>query len=381
MLKKNLTSQPKTNAHGEGNHPGFPPVAIIGCGLASLADSSPSALLSMVATRKCGAAADASLTVTNGKTFTEALLAAVPANNGVEYTRDRIKNLSVMALEKTLASLPASVNRADLEIYTTLSARQDAGRLLQEFVEILANQGLKESQFHFISQQDGSVHALAQLCEKSAKKPSQITLFGGADSLIDPSVCMDLAERELLAGQGIPGGVIPGEAAAYLALQAVSKDHDQAIQIKGLSAVESLVPIKHPNCLAHAINQCLEQAAITANDIEAIILPYGQEQSAALEWHHTSQEIWPPLRPHDDEGEQLKVDLLGTDQQPTPLYPSATLGNTGAAGLAISLVLGKARFDFTHQPISRLLICQADDEPFRGALILEQASPKAQPQV
>ena len=217
----------------------------------------------------------------------------------------------------------------------------------------------------------------------------QAIIFGGADSLVSIYTCMDLHNENRLNIVGKREGLVPGEAAAFVLLQ--SAESAMKNTTPALGYLRGMGIAAEPNArnadlestegLSSAINQSLAQAGITATDVQGIVHNLGAETVQSLEWHHTTQAIWPRrvseqqrMAVQNGEIEQAEIP---DDPIPDIECPYQTMGEVGAAALPMQLATALAWIKYdAHQarwgfPIrNHLLVCDTPDAAERGALII-----------
>ena len=90
------------------------------------------------------------------------------------------------------------------------------------------------------------------------------------------------------------------------------------------------------------------------------ITGYVPDMAGTLEWHQSERKLWP------DTGRRPR-----TIEE---LNPQLGTGDCGSANLALALALACARFEFRVEPVSTIMICDISDQPWRGAVCLQQVS-------
>jgi 3-oxoacyl-[acyl-carrier-protein] synthase-1 len=169
----------------------------------------------------------------------------------------------------------------------------------------------------------------------------------------------------LLASTSVDG-ICPGEAAAYLVLQA---DHPGADAIRSHATITAIEQAPEPHSgqagdrkmtgLAQAMEAVAKQGGIRLDEVRELILTLSAESASELEWHQTLMRLWPPA------AEEKRPQ----DPQPLRLHP--TLGELGAATLPVALTLGCARLEFEYPALTSLLVCDGSETMLRGAVCLQ----------
>ncbi len=364
-----------------------PETWITGLGLNCVAGDQPFALLGAVGAGFCGARPDPVLCVpVPGKDGEQPVLSApVSALEGIEHPAERMAILAEAALSQAAGTLPDGLTPEKVLVLTLLpdktTARGSAPRV-EALIEALraAHPSLQQAKFRFVEATAGPVGLLLETCLDLAQGTWDAVIFGGVDSLVDAVSCTELALAERIMSVGSPDGLVPGEGATYLVLQRPAKDQPKANgRAKGIirSAVQAPEPqsgkadSKKMSGQAAAIELALAQAELSAQDLGGVILPLGAETTGALEWYQVTQKIWPPKKPDSPEASEPPA---GADNAPEEMLLHIALGELGAAAFALSTALACARFEFEHPAIRNILVCEAADQPLRGALVLQAAT-------
>jgi 3-oxoacyl-[acyl-carrier-protein] synthase I len=312
-------------------------------------------------------------------------------------TLDRLYELTSIALAKTAAQLPANVKPESVLIVITV-APQFIMHLLKIDPQYLQSYlvgkipQLTSATFRILTNDTGSsTIALSTALAELNENKWQAVIFGGADSLISMDKCLELDKVKRLNTVGKREGLVPGEAAAFVLLQSadVAAKHIPVSPV--LAYLRGMGIAAEPNArnadlggtegLSSAINQALAQAGITATDLQGIVHNLGAETVQSLEWHHTTQAIWPRrvseqqrLAVQNGEIEQAEIP---DDPIPDIECPYQTMGQVGAAALPMQLATALAWIEYDqHQarwgfPVrNHLLICDTPDAAERGALII-----------
>lgn len=355
----------------------FPRTHIRALGLACAAGDQPFSLLGAVGTSLSAATPHPVLTlVDSAGEETSALFAPVPGLDPLAGREERIATLTAAALGSAIEQWAGDSDRQKVLVLTLLPTMaedevRDLEMLLREELP-----DLEQATLRFAQGAEGALATLANVCKDLAAGTWAAVLFGGADSLVNADSCRELLQQGRLAATTSVEGVFPGEAAAYLVLQADLPGTEASSSHATITAIEQ-APEPHAGQagdkpmtgLAQAIEGVAKQIGIGFDDVEELILTLSTESTSELEWHQTLMRLWPPVLPANKEKSPQ-------DPQPWRLHP--TLGELGAATIPVALVLGCARFEYDQPAISSLLVCNGSEAMLRGAVGL-QAPPAAAP--
>ena len=370
------------------------PIAITGLGLACHAGDQPHNLIRSIIGQVSGVrlSEEHQIPSDDGSKVAMARMAPV-AEFGDMSERERMYQLTTIALTNATTQLPVNVKPESLLIVMTVAPefvtrfdKIDTGHLQNYLKEEI--QHLDTATFRILPNDSSSSALRVALAELNENKWQSI-LFGGADSLISMDKCLELDEAKRLNTVGKKEGIVPGEAAAFVLLQTKDEADKNATPILaylrgiGISAEPNArnADLESTEGLSSAINQALAQAGITATDIQGIVHNLGAETVQSLEWHYTTQAIWPrrvseQQRLAVQNGEIEQADIPD-DPIPDIETPYRTMGEVGAAALPMQLATALAWMEYdAHQakwgfPVRHhLLVCDTPDAPERGALVI-----------
>lgn len=355
----------------------FPQTHIRALGLVCAAGDQPFALLGAVGTSLSAATPHPVLTIVDSAgEESPALFAPAPGLDHLAGREERIAALAAAALGSVLEQWVGCLDVKKVLALTLLppTEEDEVGELemlLRNELPILAPATLR-----FAQGAEAALSALRSVCGDLAAGTWEAVIFGGADSLVNADSCCALLQQGRLLGASSAEGVFPGEAAAYLVLQADRPGDKTVSSHASITAIEQ-APEPHAGQagdkqmtgLAHAIEGASKQAGIGFDEVEELILTLSTESSSELEWHQTLMRLRPPAAPGRKENSPW-------DPQPLRLHP--TLGELGAATLPVALALACARFEFEHPAMPSLLVCDGSAPMLRGAVCL-QAPPVAPP--
>lgn len=363
LKRKAAAAQPESDSIS------FPKTHIRALGLACAAGDQPYALLGAVGTSLSAATQHPVLTIADAAgEETPALFAPVPGLDPLAGREERIAALAVVALGSALDKWARISDRQQVLVLTCLpSMEEDDVRDLETLLrEELPD--MEHATLRFAQGNEGALAALTNLCRELSAGTWDAAIFGGADSLVTSDSCRELLQQGRLLASTCAEGIDPGEAAAYLVLQA---DHPGAGATWSHATIAAVAQAAEPYSgqadekkmtgLAQAMEAVARQGEIRLDEVKELILTLSTESASALEWHQTLMRLWPPGTPAEEEN---------TPQEPQPLRLHPALGELGAATLPVSLVLGCARFEFEHPPLTSLLVCDGSAAMLRGAVCL-----------
>ncbi len=210
-------------------------------------------------------------------------------------------------------------------------------------------------------------------------------IFGAVDSLIDAVTCMELGEQQRIQTIKSSDGVVPGEAAGFIVLEQIKKvrglDEVPYAWLKGLATEEEphvhLADQKRLSGISRAINHVLNQVGVSKEKVSSLILALGTEHNGALEWHQAETTLW-PYEANEQERMALQLGEVDEIDPPMPSIPekldiNLSLGDIGAAGLVLGIILAVARFEFEFPKAKRNLVVEGGDSLFRGVVYVKYA--------
>ena len=208
-------------------------------------------------------------------------------------------------------------------------------------------------------------------------------IFGAVDSLVDELTCLELGKQQRIQTVDTNDGVIPGEAAGFIALERKDKIRKIAdlpfAWLKGISVEEepnaALADQRRLKGLSSAIKAVLRVCDIGEEKIAALTLAMGTEQQAMLEWYQTENTLWPYVA-SEQERLALQMGEVDTIDPSPPVIPEIlnlhlSLGDIGVASMPVAMILACARFDFDYPICKRHFVLEAGDSPVRGVIYLK----------
>jgi 3-oxoacyl-[acyl-carrier-protein] synthase-1 len=344
------------------------PVVITGAGVYAATGDLGFALFAAVATRLCCGCPTAGLFVpAAGQGVAQpysAPIAALPLEMNADI---RIPFMAGQALTGACAFLPSNPAGLRVLVLTLLPAAsperpQDSGPDRASLAEELrsTHPTLVTAEIRFAPVDTGAAVHLAACIKELHHGKWDAVLFGGVDSLIDHATILALASRGYCRTDRNAEGTLSGEGAAYLLLQLPDKASPAMAVIAGVGydreENHGKAADRQMTALASVIQEALDQGQCSPDRLETIVEPMGSSVPAALEWHQVRRKLW--LTPENIN--------LGMEE----LSPLSIIGDTGAAALPLALVIGCSRFEFNFPSVESVLVCEGDQGPARGAVLL-----------
>ncbi len=303
-------------------------------------------------------------------------------NNTIERLQERQisnKQQSSVTNEKTLIFIIIPGNSTERS--TVIDKKQWLSKLCE------SNPDFIKCKYHFEYAETSVAKHLETANAQLLKGQFDRILFCGVDSLIDEATCEQLGEQRRLLTTKNADGIILGEAAACVVLerynvlnniQQSNKQEKPRAIIKAISRQnEQFAGKPHLHQLVaqrNTISTCAQQANLQLDDIETIIHTTGGERHTQMEWYQTTQALWPNKLPEAQRvayqlGE-IDLPVLKQRKMPEELNLGMTVGDVGAASIPMGLIIACARFEFNYPEVSNCVVCEANDFPFRSAILL-----------
>jgi hypothetical protein len=204
-------------------------------------------------------------------------------------------------------------------------------------------------------------------------------IFAAVDSLVDVLTCHHLGKQGRIQTLETPDGVIPGEAAAVLVLE---RNDDSPLA--AYAHLSSLAVYDEPHQgdadrqrmtgISQAMIASLQQAQTDLTQVDNLVLALGTEQSGMLEWYQTETRLWPYQVNEQDRLAQQLGELDRIEPQapaiPEKLNINVSLGDIGIASLPVAIALAIARFNFSFPQVSKTLVVETGDTPYRSVALV-----------
>jgi 3-oxoacyl-[acyl-carrier-protein] synthase-1 len=207
----------------------------------------------------------------------------------------------------------------------------------------------------------GVAQALARALSDMAKGAASAAIVGGIDSLLDDAALGWLSGLQRLKTPAAAAGLIPGEAAAFLLLEAVhtANSHGRA-PIAVLRHVEIATEprafLTGQSPLGQGLSDALARAVAPGPFF--LVSDHTGEDYRALDWGHALS--------------RLRARAPWFEPQAT-WYTCASFGDTGAASGAVGLCLATSAFLRSYAPAPAAIVTSADDGPLRAATLVGHA--------
>jgi 3-oxoacyl-[acyl-carrier-protein] synthase-1 len=363
-------------------------LAITAYGLKAVTGDQDFALYGAVATSLSAAAEDSNQEVPSpvGDGFDPALTAPMPIFEDLDPDTRILLGLAEVIIKASQHLIEKHLeDRKHLVLIVLPAEAYTRNQFIdtKEWQEIIKNEltEFSDLHFYFLKADANVVKHVQGACAKLNENEVESIIFAGSDSLLDQLTINELVENNKLCSNTISNGVIPGEAAASVVIQKITNKSEQPRAIlKALSNSpepnSGKAHINKMTGLTKVIQTVSQMAGKIPDDIDCVIRNNTTEQQSAYEWYQTTQSIWPNKLAEQDRvayqlGEITEPPKLKARKMPEELLTSATLGDVGAASIPLSLVVACARFNFDHPVVNNCLICEANEFPFRGAILLE----------
>lgn len=371
-----------------------PPIAITGCGLASVAGDHPRALHAALATGLSGLAAQTERYAMGDEAPLPSPVTAAPLALAGHTLNLQLSELLLRALTPLTDAIepqappPALLILLPLEqTFCARARRVDPERIRANLIEWLPQ--LATAPIDIQPYTQGATAALQTTLQKLETGETETLLFCGADNLVNGLSYNQLADENRLATESHGEGVVPGAAAGAIRFQRHVHGEDAPPPLALLAGMGSAEEPQAGKAAEHRLegtHQSLIQATGHNPDLlqqaATLIQAHNLGTPGEREWHQVAQRLWPVRL-----AEQQRVAMmLGEIDAPEPV-PSAEpkrlnlnqiTGETGAAALPLQLALACEHFRYTAEtarygfPAPRpALVCEMSDYPRRGALALE----------
>ncbi len=292
-----------------------------------------------------------------------------------EPESSRVARLAQYALAEALHScLGNKPPKGEIGLYLGLDDQEDAAPVLAACRDLLPQaqaQPVTEGRCAGLLALHAALRALQQGQIAAA-------VVGGVDSLIRPTVLLQLQEKEMLQSPTNPRGIVPGEGAGFLVLETAEEAErrgvlPQAQLLAAALADEPTAGTEEVNqamglttALRQAITeagglQALRQAITEAGGLQApplVICDLNGDRYRALEWAFAAMRT------------------IGHLQGEVPLFhPADCLGDAGAASGLINLMWASEALAKGYARAERALIWGASENCKRAAAILAPCPP------
>ncbi len=363
-------------------------LAITAYGLKAVTGDQDFALFGAVATSLSAATEDSGQEVPSpsGEGFDPALTAPMPIYEDFDPDARILLGLAEVVIKAAQHLLEKHLEDKKHLILIVIPAEAHVRHQFidtNEWQEIIKDEMTEFSDlnFYFLKADANVIKHVQGACNKLNDNEIESIIFAGSDSLLDQLTINELIDKNKLCSNTISDGVIPGEAAASVVIQKINSNSEQPRAI-----LKALFNTPEPHSgkaesnkmtgLTKAIQTVTQIAGKIPDDIHCIVRNNTSEQQYAFEWYQTTQTIWPNKLPEQERiayqlGELTEPPKLKPRKMPEELLTSTTLGDVGAASVPLSMVLACARFNFNYPVVNNCLVCETNEFPFRGVILLE----------
>jgi 3-oxoacyl-[acyl-carrier-protein] synthase-1 len=199
-----------------------------------------------------------------------------------------------------------------------------------------------------------------------ANVPSATCLVGGVDTLCDDLAIEALAAEGRLKTRDNPAGVQPGEAAAFLLLEAPASAHRRRVKVLGYVGGfgNGQDPAaKNRPALGKGLFQAIRQLAVTSGPLPEgeswFVLDRNGETRRAVDWGYCQQHL----------AAQMKGLVPAKEWD-----PAVSLGDTGAANGAIAAQCAVRGFMRGYAPGGTAVILCSSEDGRRAAVRVDRGS-------
>lgn len=212
-------------------------------------------------------------------------------------------------------------------------------------------------------------HAAGAQCVAWAQRDLEsgrvaLAIVGAADSLLDQDTLAWLCSANRLKLSGMPVGLMPGEACAFLALSAQGAQAEGKIGGVGLTAEPKTLwsgATSVGEALAKAIEQVAEPAGWRDAAAAWLVCDHNGETYRANEWGHALV--------------RLRAQHPALDA-PQLWMPAESFGDTGSASALVGVCVALAAFERNYAPSPKAVIVSASESQMRSALVLTSRHPQ-----
>jgi hypothetical protein len=208
----------------------------------------------------------------------------------------------------------------------------------------------------------GGLHCIAMAKKELDAGHITTAIVGAADSLIDSETIAWLHSTNRLKLSGMPVGLMPGEASAFLVLSNNLRENDAEITGVGISAEAKTLwsgATSVGEGLASALEQVAEIAQWKLDSPAWVICDQNGEIYRANEWGHVATRLratWPAL------------------ESPVAWMPAASFGDTGCASSLVAVCIALQAFKRKYAPADCAVVTSSSEAEFRSAIVVNLKS-------
>lgn len=204
----------------------------------------------------------------------------------------------------------------------------------------------------------GGLHCIALAKNELDAGHIATAIIGAADSLLDSETIAWLHSTNRLKLSGMPVGLMPGEACAFLLLSNNARENDAEIIGIGISAETKTLwsgATSVGEGLASALDQVAERAQWEQDSPAWVICDQNGEVYRANEWGHVATRLrgaWPAL------------------ESPIAWMPAASFGDTGSASSLVAVCIALQAFKRNYAPTDYAVVMSSSESDSRAALVV-----------
>jgi 3-oxoacyl-[acyl-carrier-protein] synthase-1 len=266
------------------------------------------------------------------------------------------------------AGLPASHHAAAFGLFVGFGERETAEdqAVVIGAIRQACDGWTPRAQKGFALGRASALHALHHACREIRAGRLTGALVGGVDSLIRPSVYATLEAADAIKNDENPQGILPGEGAAFLVLDASAKPNRACACLAGIGVAEEPTSRTGKPNQAEGLSAALRAARNGTAGLAAhplSICDLNGDRYRAIEWGFARA--------------RALSDLGFADGGPgtgETWHPADCLGDTGAGSCAICVVWAVESMRLGYALTPEVLVWGASDGPLRAAGILVPAA-------
>ncbi len=288
---------------------------------------------------------------------------AVPILTENRQGPERIVRLIQAALAETLSSARIP-NPSRCRVYLGLAAPGFGGRILDPIEPIRNGIGnrlpaeLKSAEVRLVAAgRAAALTALREALGALTRGEADIALAGGADSLLSPLTLSWLEENGRLRTGRRSTGILPGEAAGFLALEMLSSAKRRKAEIRslivGAAGAQDSTPFGEPTRAETLSRVFRSLQSVLPPPTPLFVSDSNGERQWATEWMMANSRG------------------LGPYSEPTRRWmPAEYIGDSGAGAGAVSLAWAADALSKGYAREGRALVYGSSDEGAREAAVL-----------
>jgi 3-oxoacyl-[acyl-carrier-protein] synthase I len=281
--------------------------------------------------------------------------------------REWLMNLAVKALDECAASLAGTLRPVTLLVQAPEPFRAHPGMIDASAQSILSELSrrtrlvLTPASRVLTGGASGVIDALDQARSLLRRGGGGCCIIGGFDSLLNETDIARLQRSDRLHSPHNPQGVIPGEAAAFVAVSISGYESSfvPLARLSGLGLANEPHPVSGPDYsvgdgLRDAVERALQDAgSVRESEIGFIVSSHNGERYAAWENQFAHARSYRSRRERLDS-----------------IYPATSVGDVGVGAAALSLIVAAVAIARGHAPAPVALCESRSEEALRGACLV-----------